>query len=52
MEHKDHQGTKFENFIFGILKVPAKSILVMVLIFAALAGSIMMLPTKISLALL
>ena len=50
MEHKDHQGTKFENFIFGILKVPAKSILVMVLIFAALAGSIMMLPTKLVLA--
>ncbi|MBC8237509.1 MAG: efflux RND transporter permease subunit [Helicobacteraceae bacterium] len=50
MAHNDHKGKKFENFIFGILNTPFKSILVMLLIFAALAGSIMMLPTKLVLA--
>jgi len=50
MAHNDHKGKKFENFIFGILNTPFKSILVMLLIFAALAGSIMMLPTKTVLA--
>ena len=50
MSHKNHKGSGFERFIFGILDVPAKSFLVMLLIFAALAGSIMMLPTKLVLA--
>ncbi|MFT5660520.1 MAG: multidrug efflux pump subunit AcrB [Sulfurimonas sp.] len=50
MTTKDHKGGRFENFIFGILNVPAKSLLVMLLIFASLAGAIMMLPTKIVLA--
>ena len=50
MAHNDHKGKKFENFIFGILNTPFKSLLVMLLIFGALAGSIMMLPTKLVLA--
>ena len=50
MANHDHKGKKFENFIFGILDVPFKSLLVMLLIFAALAGSVMMLPTKLVLA--
>ena len=50
MAHNDHKGKKFENFIFGILNTPFKSILVMLLIFGALAGAIMMLPTKLVLA--
>ena len=50
MAHHNHEGKKFENFIFGILDTPFKSLLVMLLIFAALAGSIMMLPTKLVLA--
>ena len=50
MAHNNHEGKKFENFIFGILNTPFKSILVMLLIFAALAGAIMMLPTKLVLA--
>lgn len=49
MHHK-HNGTKFENFVFGILDKPYKSLLVMVLIFASLAGAIMMFPSKIVLA--
>ena len=50
MAHNDHQGKKFENFIFHILDKPAMSLLVMLLIFASLAGAIMMLPTKVVLA--
>ncbi|MDQ7060490.1 MAG: efflux RND transporter permease subunit [Sulfurimonas sp.] len=50
MSKKEHKGTRFEHFIFGILDVPFKSLLVMALIFAALAGSILMLPTKLVLA--
>ena len=50
MSDKNHKASKFENFIFGILDVPAKSFFVMFLIFASLAGAIMMLPTKIVLA--
>ena len=49
MAHKK-EGNKFENFIFGILNSPAKSLLVMLLIFASLAGSVMMFPTKLVLA--
>lgn len=50
MSQNKHEGKKFENFIFGILDKPFKSLLVMLIIFAALAGSIMMLPTKLVLA--
>ena len=50
MAHHDHKGKKFENFIFNILDKPAMSLLVMLLIFASLAGAIMMLPTKVVLA--
>jgi len=46
----NHQGTKFENFIFGILDKPYKSFLVILLVFAALGGTVMMLPTKLVLA--
>lgn len=46
----NHQGSRFENFIYGILDTPFKSFLVILLVFAALAGSIMMLPTKLVLA--
>lgn len=50
MAQNNHKGTRFENFIFSILDVPAKSFLVMFLIFASLGGAIMMLPTKVVLA--
>jgi len=49
MSHK-HKSSRFENFVFDILDKPAKSLLVILLILASLAGSIMMLPTKIVLA--
>jgi len=49
MSHK-HESSRFENFVFDILDKPAKSLLVILLILASLAGSIMMLPTKIVLA--
>jgi len=49
MNHK-HESSKFEDFIFDILDKPAKSFLVMLLIFASLAGAVMMFPTKIVLA--
>ncbi len=41
---------KFETFIFNILNSSPKKILVVLLVFASLAGSIMMFPTKIVLA--
>jgi len=47
MPHHHHQGKKFENFVFGILSSPSKKLMVIALIFVALAGSIMMLPTEI-----
>jgi multidrug efflux pump subunit AcrB len=46
----NHQGTKFENFVYEILDKPAKSMLVVTLIFISLAGAIMMFPTKLVLA--
>lgn len=49
MNHK-HQGSKFEEFIFDILNKQSKSLLVILLIFASLIGSIMMFPTKTVLA--
>jgi len=48
--NNNHKGTKFENFVFDILDKPLKSLLVMVLIFASLAGAIMMFPSKIVMA--
>jgi len=42
--------SKFEQFIFNILNSPSKKILVVVVIIAALAGSVMMLPSKMVLA--
>ncbi len=50
MSHKQQKSSKFENFIFDVLNKPAKSILIMLLIFASLAGSIMMFPSKLVLA--
>ncbi|MEA1956220.1 MAG: efflux RND transporter permease subunit [Campylobacterota bacterium] len=50
MSHNQHQGVKFENFIFEILNKPSKSMLVILLVFATLAGSIMMFPSKLVLA--
>ncbi|MEO1953900.1 MAG: AcrB/AcrD/AcrF family protein, partial [Campylobacterales bacterium] len=49
MSHK-HESSRFENFVFDILDKPAKSLLVILLILASLAGSVMMLPTKMVLA--
>ena len=48
--HNNHNGTKFENFVFNILDKPSRSLLVILLIFASLAGSIMMFPSKMVLA--
>jgi len=48
--HNNHNGTKFENFIFNILDTPSKSMLVIILILASLAGSVMMFPSKMVLA--
>ncbi|MBD3823776.1 MAG: efflux RND transporter permease subunit [Epsilonproteobacteria bacterium] len=45
-----HQGKKFENFIYDILDSSKKRLIVIGLVFAFLAGSIMMFPTKIVLA--
>lgn len=45
-----HSGTKFEHFVYEILDKPSKKMLVLFLVFAALIGSVMMLPTKIVLA--
>jgi len=42
--------SKFEQFIFNILNSPSKKILVVVAIMVALAGSVMMLPSKLVLA--
>jgi len=42
--------SKFEQFIFNILNSPSKKIFVVVVVLAALAGSVMMLPTKLVLA--
>ena len=50
MSKSEKSGSKFESFLYSILNTPAKSILVMLLIFAALVGSVMMLPTKLVLA--
>ena len=48
--HNKHNGTKFENFVFDILDKPSKSMLVIILILAALVGSVMMFPSKMVLA--
>ena len=46
MPHHQHKGKRFENFVYNILNSPAKKTLVIILTLVALAGSIMMLPTK------
>jgi len=50
MPHHKHQGKRFENFVYNILNSPSKKLFVIVAILVALAGSIMMLPTKLVLA--
>ncbi len=50
MPHHQHQGKKFENFVFSILDKPSKKLLVIVLVLASLFGSVMMFPTKAVLA--
>ncbi len=50
MPHNKHQGKKFENFVYATLDKPFKKILVIVLVFASLFGSVMMFPTKTVLA--
>jgi len=49
MHHKHHQP-KFESFVFNILQSKSKKFLVIFLTLAALAGSVMMLPSKLVLA--
>jgi len=41
---------KFENFIYGILQSNSKKFLVVALVFVALVGSVLMIPTKLVLA--
>jgi len=50
MPHHQHQGKKFENFVFSILEKPSRKLLVIVLVLASLIGSVMMFPTKAVLA--
>jgi multidrug efflux pump subunit AcrB len=50
MSHNKHQGKKFENFVYAILDKPFNKLLVIILVMASLAGSIMMFPTKAVLA--
>ena len=50
MPHHKHRGKRFENFIFTILQSKTKKILVITLVLASLAASIMMIPTKLVLA--
>jgi multidrug efflux pump subunit AcrB len=50
MPHHHHKGKKFENFVYNILNAPSKKLFVIIAVLVALAGSIMMLPTKTVLA--
>ncbi|SFV49989.1 Acriflavin resistance protein [hydrothermal vent metagenome] len=50
MPHHHHKGKKFENFIYNILQSKSKKATVIILVLVALAGSIMMIPTKMVLA--
>lgn len=50
MSHNQHQGTKFEHFIYSILNSKAKKLFVILVVLAALVGAVMMLPTKLVLA--
>ncbi len=50
MPHHHHKGKKFENFIFNILQSKSKKAMVIIAVLVALAGSIMMIPTKLVLA--
>jgi len=49
MHHKHHQP-KFESFVYNILQSNTKKFLVIALTLIALAGSVMMLPSKLVLA--
>jgi len=46
MPHHHHKGKRFESFVYNILNSPSKKIFVIIATLLALAGSIMMLPTK------
>ncbi|QFR49125.1 efflux RND transporter permease subunit [Sulfurimonas lithotrophica] len=46
----EHQGKKFEEFVYGILDNPKKTLIVFGLVALFFVGSIMMFPTKIVLA--
>ncbi len=46
MPHNHHKGKKFETFVYNTLNSPSKKIFVILATLVALAGSIMMLPTK------
>ncbi|MEA2019558.1 MAG: efflux RND transporter permease subunit [Campylobacterota bacterium] len=50
MSHNTHNGGKFENFIHGILDSRFKKFMVIIIVLASLAGSIMMFPSKLVLA--
>lgn len=50
MSTQEKNGSKLERFIFDVLNTPFKSLLIMMLIFLVLVGSIFMLPTKLVLA--
>lgn len=45
-----YNGKKFENFIYTILNDKSKKLLVILLVFGSLFGTVMMLPTQIVLA--
>ena len=50
MPHHKYKGKKFENFIYGILNTKFRKIVVVLVVFGLLIGSIMMLPTQLVLA--
>ena len=50
MSHHTHKSGKFENLIHNILDSKFKKFLVIILTLGALAGSIMMFPSKLVLA--
>ncbi len=49
MSHSQNGG-RFEEFVYDILSKPSKIMMVFILVFATLTGSIMMFPTKLVLA--
>ena len=46
----EHQGKRFEEFVYGILNDPKRTLIVISLIALFFVGSIMMFPTKVVLA--